>query len=74
MNKLLFVVMAGSVGFLATVQTADAQNCRQMKTIAECMACVQKAGVAGRSGGREFCAGMVQGRDTEFEQGKARRR
>jgi glutaminase len=38
---------------------AQAQNCRQKKSVSECMACVQQSGHAGQSGGYNFCTGKT---------------
>jgi hypothetical protein len=39
--------------------SAQTRDCRQLKTVAECMACVQKSGHAGQSNGYNYCTGKT---------------
>jgi hypothetical protein len=61
MNKsfLVTIVASASVGLLIPTGSAYAQNCRAKKTVKECMACVQKSGHAGSSGGYDYCTGKT---------------
>jgi hypothetical protein len=55
---LIAVVVMG-----AAIESASAQSsCREKKTVAECMKCVQARGLAGSSGGHSFCAGVTDQR------------
>jgi hypothetical protein len=55
------------IAFVSLMLSSDAfaQGCRAKKPLSACMKCVQQSGHAGRSGGRDYCLGLVSGRDTE---------